>query len=512
MEDLSEHLPTTRQWMRSLPAFWLDLAKRGIALALAGLMLPLGTGIAFAQDAPPPPDQQMDQDDQGPPPQQWNEIAPDQLDQLVAPIALYPDSLVAQVLAAATYPSQVVDADRFVQGYRGMPPDQLAQMVNQQPWDPSVKALAAFPSVLSNMDRNLDWTTQLGNAYYNQPQDVMTAVQVDRQQAYQSGQLRSTPQLSVVYQPADIVIEPANPAVVYVPYYDPWRVWGWGHPYYRWYAPPPPPGFFMGVGVGFGFGVGVAVGVWRPWGWGYGHWGMGWGPHPYIVHEREMYVSRSVTVINHGYYGHFDGHFDRDRDAREWNRRQAAVAYRRGYDNGLHNGYDRGRDNRNFDRGQDNRNFDRGRDNRNFNRGQSDMRRAPDMNREQNYNRGQQNYNRPQSDMRRAPDMNREQNYNRGQQNNNRPQSDMRRAPDMNRGGQPNNNRPAPNFGPMPMNRGDQGRPQSDMRRAPDMNRGGQPSFNRPQPQPRGNGGDNRGGGGRQDNHGGGDKGGHPHR
>src|SRR5579862_694003 len=127
MKDLSELLPTTRR--HAWPAASLDFAKRGIALGLAGLMLPLGTGIAFGQEAPPPPDQEMDQ---GPPPQQWNELAPDQLDQLVAPIALYPDSLVAQVLAAATYPSQVVDADRYVQSYRGVPPDQMAQMVDQQ--------------------------------------------------------------------------------------------------------------------------------------------------------------------------------------------------------------------------------------------------------------------------------------------------------------------------------------------------------------------------------------------
>ncbi|HLJ77659.1 MAG TPA: DUF3300 domain-containing protein [Acidobacteriaceae bacterium] len=480
MKDLSELLPTTRR--HAWPAASLDFAKRGIALGLAGLMLPLGTGIAFGQEAPPPPDQQMDQgpppDDQGPPPQQWNTLAPDQLDQLVAPIALYPDSLVAQVLAAATYPSQVVDADRYVQSYRGVPPDQLAQMVNQQPWDPSVKALAAFPSVLSNMDRNLDWTTQLGNAYYNQPQDVMSAVQADRQQAYASGKLRSTPQLNVVYQPADIEIEPANPAVVYVPYYDPVVVWGW-HPWYRWYAPPPPPGFFMAAGVGFGFGIGVAVGVWRPWGWGWGHWGMGWGPHPYVAYNRVTYVSRSVTVVNHGYYGHFD----RDRDARDWNRREAAVAYHRGYDAGAHNGYNNGVRN-GYNRGEQN-GYRRGEQN-GYNRGENN-----------NYNRGQQGH--PQSDMRPA------QNYNRGQEN--RPAQ---------------TNRPQPNFGPM--NRGQQGRPQSDMRPAQNYDRGNQ-NFNRPQPhpeQPRGNGGgghpENRGGGGdnrgggHPDNHGGGGDKGHPHR
>ena len=495
MKDFSEFTPTARRAMRGVEGTVADLAKRGIALALAALMVPLGLGnLAYAQEAPPPPpdqDYQGPPPDDGPPPQQWNALAPDQLNQLVAPIALYPDSLVAQVLAASTYPSQVVDADRFVQSYRNVPPDQLAQMVNQQPWDPSVKALSAFPSVLSNMDRNLDWTTQLGNAYYNQPQDVMSAVQVDRQEAYRAGRLRSTPQLAVAYSPSYIDIEPANPEVVYVPYYDPWVIWGWHRPYYRWYAPPPPPGFFMGVGVGFGFGVGIAVAAWRPWGWGCSHWGMGWGPHPYVAYNRVTYVSRSVTVINHGYYGHFD----RRPEAREWNHNMAAAAYRHGYaagarngyNNGLHNGYDRGRENgynRGYDRGEQN-GYNRG-----YNRGQNN-----------GYNRGQEN--RPA------------QNYNRPQPGFNRPQSDMRPVP--NRGGfdrpQPRVEQPRGGFD-RPQPRAEQPRggfqPQTRMG---DINRGGgRPAENR------GNGGgggrpENRGGGGgggHPDNHGGG--GGHPHR
>src|SRR5580698_9180729 len=215
---------TARKWMRRLAATSLEASKRGIALVLISLMIPMGIAqvSAFAQDAPPPPppDQQgaPPPDDSAAPPQQYNALSPDQLNQLVAPIALYPDSLVAQVLAASTYPTQVVDADRFVQSNQGVAPDQLAQMVDGQSWDPSIKALAAFPSVLSNMDKNLDWTTQLGNAYYNQPQDVMSAVQTDRQQAYDSGKLRSTPQQVVTDSPGDVVIAPVNPAVVYVPY------------------------------------------------------------------------------------------------------------------------------------------------------------------------------------------------------------------------------------------------------------------------------------------------------
>src|SRR4029077_13140414 len=113
--------------------------------------------------------------------QQYAQQTPEELQQLVAPIALYPDSLVAQILAASAFPEQVVEADRWVQAHPELKGDALGQAVDQQPWDPSVKALAAFPSVLGNMDKNLSWTSSLGDAYYNQQQDVMAAVQAMRQ-------------------------------------------------------------------------------------------------------------------------------------------------------------------------------------------------------------------------------------------------------------------------------------------------------------------------------------------
>ena len=122
----------------------------------------------------------------------------EQLQQLVAPIALYPDSLVAQILAASTFPEQVVEADRWVQAHPDLKGEDLGKAVDQQPWDPSVKALAAFPSVLGNMDKNLSWTSSLGDAYYNQQQDVMDAVQVMRQKAQDAGNLKSTPQQTVI--------------------------------------------------------------------------------------------------------------------------------------------------------------------------------------------------------------------------------------------------------------------------------------------------------------------------
>lgn len=403
MKDYFRLLPTSRLTQRAL-----DLAKRAIALTLVWLIIPLGVApLASAQEAPPPPPDQAgpppDQagPDQGPPPQQWNALSPEQLQQLVAPIALYPDALVAQVLAAATYPTQIVDADRFVESRQGYPPDQLAQMVDQQPWDPSVKAVAAFPSVLSNMDRNLDWATQLGNAYYNQPQDVMTAVQTDRQEAYASGHLRTTPQEVVYYQPGDIVISPYNPAVVYVPYYNPWTIWGWGHPYYAWYAPPPPRGLVFAAGLAIGFGIGIAIGAWGHYGWGWGHWGFAWGPHPYIMHDHAMFVSRSVTVFNHGHYGYFDRH----PGAREFNAHVAASAYAHGYAAGAHNGYNRGY-NHGLNRGAQagyNHGYSHGSQagynhgfNNGYNRGAASTQHAPAG----NFNRSQEsrpgNFSRPQ--------------------------------------------------------------------------------------------------------------------
>ena len=124
--------------------------------------------------------------------------APEQLQQLVAPIALYPDALVAQILGASTYPTEVVQADRWLQQHSRLQGEQLAAAVDQQSWDPSVKALTAFPSVLANLDKNLSWTEALGAAYFNQQQDVLDAVQVMRQRAEAAGNLGTTPQERVV--------------------------------------------------------------------------------------------------------------------------------------------------------------------------------------------------------------------------------------------------------------------------------------------------------------------------
>jgi Protein of unknown function (DUF3300) len=153
-------------------------------------------------------------------------LTANQLDQLVAPIALYPDALVAQILAASTYPTQIVDAGRWVQSQSGKSSQVIAAAANNQTWDPSVKALTGFPTVLAQMDKCLDWATNLGNAYYNQSQDVMDAIQSMRHRAQAAGNLKSTSQQTVLTVNGRVLITPANPCVIYVPEYDPWVVYG----------------------------------------------------------------------------------------------------------------------------------------------------------------------------------------------------------------------------------------------------------------------------------------------
>jgi Protein of unknown function (DUF3300) len=243
---------------------------------------------------------------QMPPPGGYAPMDATQLNQLVAPIALYPDSLVAQILTAATYPQQVMEADGWIHQYGGMPPDQLGNAVNAMPWDPSVKALTAFPSVLDNMARNSGWTRALGNAYYNQPGDVMNAVQAMRFQAQQAGMLRSTPQMRVYDNGGLVVIGPVNPAFVYVPYYNPWAVYGVGiSPWGGYYVMPPPRGVVIAAGIGIGFGVGISLGLFAHYAWGYHAWAPNWRGGV-VVYNHVTYVSRSTTVINRGNFGGFN--------------------------------------------------------------------------------------------------------------------------------------------------------------------------------------------------------------
>jgi hypothetical protein len=280
-----------------------QLAKQSLGsfLSLALLLTTWPQDLLASQDAQAPVQGaqatvqggQADQAAQAP---AYTQQTPEQLQQLVAPIALYPDSLVAQILAASTFPEQVVEADRWVQAHPDLKDDALGQAVDQQPWDPSVKALAGFPSVLGNMDKNLSWTSSLGDAYYNQQQDVMNAVQVMRRRARAAGNLKSTPQQTVDTsgQDDDIAIQPANPNVVYVPAYNPWLVYG--APLVVWPGWYPYPGIWFGgpyLSFGFGFGIGWYGGF----GWGWGHWGFNWrGGYP--IYNRGRYYSGSRTFYN----------------------------------------------------------------------------------------------------------------------------------------------------------------------------------------------------------------------
>jgi hypothetical protein len=270
--------------------------KQVLASALAfALLLPLLPQTLSAA-------QEQDQDAQSsaPPPQAppYTQQTADQLQQLVAPIALYPDSLVAQVLAASTFPAEIVEADRWVQANPDLKGDALAQAVNEQTWDPSVKALTAFPTVLGNMDKNISWTSSLGDAYYNQEQGVMDAIQVMRQKAQQAGNLKDTPQQNVQTQGSTIVIQPAQPDVVYVPAYDPWLVYG--YPVVAWPGWYPYPGIWWG-GPSLYWGVGFGIGFYGGYGWGWGHWGMGWGGHT-VIYNNNRYYSRSNTFYNRNNY------------------------------------------------------------------------------------------------------------------------------------------------------------------------------------------------------------------
>jgi uncharacterized membrane protein YgcG len=262
-------------------------------LAWALLLASMPRSLPGYQDAQAPA-----QDSQGAAASTYTQQTPEQLQQLVAPIALYPDSLVAQILAASTFPEQIVEADRWVQAHPDLKGDDLARAVDQQSWDPSVKALTAFPSVLGNMDKNLSWTSSLGDAYYNQEQDVADAIQTMRQKAEQAGNLKDTPQQTVQTQGSTIVIQPANPEIVYVPAYNPWLVYG--YPVAAWPGWYPYPGIWFG-GPYLSFGLGFGIGFFGGYGWGWHHWGYDWHNH-YAIYNHNRYYSRSNTFYNRNAY------------------------------------------------------------------------------------------------------------------------------------------------------------------------------------------------------------------
>jgi hypothetical protein len=225
-------------------------------------------------------------------------VSADQLDSLVAPIALYPDALVAQVLAASTNPDQVAYADDWLAQNRNLSGQALAQAVDQQSWDPSVKALTQFPSVLDNLAHNLSWTSSLGQVFANQQSDVMAAVQAMRAKAQAAGTLQSNSQITVTTPtPNTIVIQPANPQVIYIPQYNPTVVYG-APVVVPYYVPQPLP---VSVGVGLYFGTPITIGA----SFGGGGWGggFGWGWHAWNVNWGCCGGGGNTTIIyNHNTY------------------------------------------------------------------------------------------------------------------------------------------------------------------------------------------------------------------
>jgi hypothetical protein len=221
-------------------------------------------------------------------------VPADQLDSLVAPIALYPDPLLAQTLAASTYPLELMQLQQWLMRNPGLKDKALADAVARQPWDPSVQAMAVLPDVVNRLANDIQWTTDLGNAFLAQQSDVMDAVQRMRVKAQGTGNLKSTQQqvveTKVVEQKSVIVVEQASPDVVYVPSYDPVVVYG--PPVYPY--PPiyyPPAGYYA-AGMAISFGVGVAMGAFWGSGGGWG-WGAGWGHNDININNNNNFVRNS---------------------------------------------------------------------------------------------------------------------------------------------------------------------------------------------------------------------------
>lgn len=260
----------------------LSLALAGFALAqYEAPSTPAATGPPPQQppdnSSPPPPQQQPSPDAAGP------LLSADQLDDLVAPIALYPDVLVAQILPAATFPQDVVEAERLVQQYGGD-----AAPIDQQNWDPSVKAIAHHLEVLDIMNERLDWTRALGDAVSNQQQDVLDAIQRMRARAEQTGALKDTPEQSVQNEGGDIVIQPADPQVIFVPEYDPQVVYVDGGAGYE------TPAVTFGVGVPPGPWLNMDC-DWRNHHVYYGGWGY---RHGFAHTDQNVNVNRQANINN----------------------------------------------------------------------------------------------------------------------------------------------------------------------------------------------------------------------
>jgi Protein of unknown function (DUF3300)/Protein of unknown function (DUF2950) len=253
------------------------LLTTGMSFEAVGQQIPTGSAAYSGQGAP---------------------LSAQELRQLVAPIALYPDALVAQILGGAAFPDQISEANLWIMANTNLSGSALMQAVNAQPWEPSVKALTQFPSVLDNMAKNLSWTSALGEAYSTQAADIMSAVQTLRAEAYASGNLKSGSQITVVQQSPDVsVIQPVNPQVIYVPQYNPAVVYG---------TPYVTPGYSAATVAAIGilaFGAGIAVGAALSsgcCGWSYSSWNCNW-------HGGAVVYGHSTYNGNNAWHGDYYG-------------------------------------------------------------------------------------------------------------------------------------------------------------------------------------------------------------
>jgi hypothetical protein len=273
--------------------------RRRSAVPLLLMVVLLGAVAVFPAQAPETSNPASDPQPQAKPAQQ-QVLAPEQLDNLVAPIALYPDPLLSQILVASTYPLEVVEAHQWLQRNQNLRGQELVDAAKQQHWDPSIQALVAVPDALEKLNQDIRWTADLGNAFLAQQAQLMDAVQKMRARAKEKGRLTSTPEHTITTQDEGgkqvIVIQPSNPQVIYVPTYDPY--WVWGPPVYGYYPPLYYPSFGFGFGSGFDLGFYFGGG----WGWGGLGWG-GWGWCPsWFGHN--VYINNAF-LYHHGYYhGH----------------------------------------------------------------------------------------------------------------------------------------------------------------------------------------------------------------
>jgi Protein of unknown function (DUF3300) len=269
--------------LQARPPF--EAVRSGVALLCALLLVP-GDLTVYAQS---PPQQDASQQ------QAAQKIPNDQLDSLVAPIALYPDPLLAQVLAASTYPLEIIQLQQWLQQHKDLKDKALVDALEKEDWDPSVQAMAPLPDVVKQLAENIKWTTDLGNAFLAQQSDVMDAVQRMRTKAKGAGNLKSTEQQKVETKTVEnktvVVIEQAQPQVIYVPSYNPTVVYGPPvYPYPPIVYPPPPSTGAVVAGMAISFGIGMAMGAAWHGGWGYN---CGWG------HSSNVNINVNNNFVNH---------------------------------------------------------------------------------------------------------------------------------------------------------------------------------------------------------------------